>query len=293
MFHKQHHNSSKARDGHNDKRPASPTSAGNSSHESAPKHSPSGFMLWGTHPVTEAWVNPRRRIFRLWLTAEAAERMAPALEQSKTEGLARPNPAIVDRAAISALLPPDAVHQGIAADVAPLPETSLEEFVLRSETPPELLVILDQVSDPHNVGAVLRSASAFGAGAVIMTTDNAPPDSGVLAKAASGALEHVPLIRVTNLARALTCLQKAGYWRVGLDEDGKRSISAPDLSGRLAIVLGAEGTGLRRLTRENCDEIVNLPTGGAVASLNVSNAAAVALYEVKRQVMAGKIAGNP
>ncbi len=242
-------------------------------------------FLWGLHPVAEAWTNPRRRCQNLWLTAEAEDRLAEAMEKAKALGLKRPQHNLVDRAFISNMLPADSVHQGAVLETTPLPETAIED-VINAESPPDVLVVLDQVSDPHNVGAVLRSASAFGAGAVIMTSDNAPESTGVLAKSASGAMEHVPLVRVTNLARALGLLQKAGYWRIGLDERGKRSVSEPDMSGRVAVVLGAEGDGLRRLTRENCDEIVRLPTTGAIASLNVSNAAAIALYETRRSAAA-------
>ncbi|MDP9195517.1 MAG: RNA methyltransferase, partial [Pseudomonadota bacterium] len=141
----------------------------------------------------------------------------------------------------------------------------------------------DQVTDPHNVGAVLRSACAFGAMAVFLTEKNAPDTTPALAKSACGALEHVPLVRVTNLARALSDLQKSGFWCVGLAESGQRLLSDVDLTGRTALVLGAEGSGLRRLTMETCDEVVRLPATGPIPSLNVSNAAAVALYEVARR----------
>lgn len=175
---------------------------------------------------------------------------------------------------------PGAVHQGVALDAAPLPETSLEALLA---TAPKLLLLLDQVTDPHNVGAILRSAAAFGADAVLLTDRHAPGQGGVLAKTASGALEHVPLITVVNLARTMATLRDAGFWCIGLAEEGAQDIAAHDLSGKTALVLGAEGEGLRRLTRERCDALARLPTQGAIGSLNVSNAAAVALYEVKRQ----------
>jgi 23S rRNA (guanosine2251-2'-O)-methyltransferase len=174
------------------------------------------------------------------------------------------------------------VHQGVVLEAAPLHEPSLHD-IIAGDNPPDLLIMLDQVTDPHNVGAILRSAAAFGAGAVIMTERNAPGLTGVLAKAASGATEHVPQIHVVNLARVLDELQEAGYWRVGLAEEGAKELSALDLSGRTVLVLGAEGEGLRQLTRKKCDELAKLPTSGPIGSLNVSNAAAVGLYEARRQ----------
>jgi 23S rRNA (guanosine2251-2'-O)-methyltransferase len=170
----------------------------------------------------------------------------------------------------------------VVIEVEPLEDIWLADLL--AEAPERaVLLVLDQVTDPHNVGAILRSAAAFGAGAVILTERNAPSTTGVLAKAASGAIEHVPLVHVTNLSRALIELQEAGYWCVGLAEEAKHHLDGIDLSAKTALVLGAEGEGLRRLTREHCDELARLPTGGAIGSLNVSNAAAVALYEARKQ----------
>jgi len=239
-------------------------------------------MLWGVHAVHEAWLNPKRQCFNLWLTEAGNQSMAGALGAAVLEGMARPTPVIVERQEMDRLLPPGCVHQGVALECASLSDPQLH-IVLGSAQQPDLLIVLDQVTDPHNVGAVLRSAAAFGASAVIMTERNAPSTTGVLAKAASGAVEHVPLIYVTNLARALVEIQEAGYWCVGLAEEATRDLGELDLSGRTALVLGAEGEGLRRLTRESCDELARLPTGGAIGSLNVSNAAAVALYEARKQ----------
>lgn len=240
-------------------------------------------LLWGLHAVRAAWLNPKRRCYRLWLTEAVSESFEPIRAEARDALLLkRPDPKRTDRQELDRLTPPGSVHQGIVLEAAPLPEPSLSD-VIDSDTPPDIVLMLDQVTDPHNVGAILRSAAAFGAGAVIMTERNAPATTGVLAKSASGALEHVPQIHVVNLARALDDLKQAGYWSVGLAEEGERDLAALDLTGRTVIVLGAEGEGLRQLTRKKCDELARLPTGGPIGSLNVSNAAAVALYEARRQ----------
>jgi 23S rRNA (guanosine2251-2'-O)-methyltransferase len=237
-------------------------------------HRPGDRWLYGHHAVAAALGNPNRRPERLLATANAAER----LKRDRPHAA----PEIVERPAIDAVLPPGAVHQGLALLAAPLPGPSLEELLdgLGAEA---LLVVLDQVTDPQNVGAILRSSAAFGAAAVLMPRRHAPPVTGVLAKAASGAIEHVPLIEVGNLERALAQLKKAGFWCVGLDAAADRSIAEVEGDARLALVMGAEGSGLRRLTAERCDILVRLPTGGPVATLNVSNAAAVALYALSRK----------
>lgn len=242
-----------------------------------------GALLYGVHPVAAAWVNPQRRVSRLLVTDAGRDALAGAFATAAAAGLARPAPTPVDRSELDRLLPAGAVHQGVALDAAPLAELDIGDLARLAEgrTQP-VVVVLDQVTDPHNVGAILRSASAFGALGVVVTERHAPEVTGVLAKSASGALESVPLVRVTNLARALGDLKEAGFWCVGLDESGARPLAALDLGGWTALVLGAEGAGLRRLTRERCDSIARLPTGGPVASLNVSNAAAVALYETAR-----------
>lgn len=240
-------------------------------------------LIWGLHAVKAAWLNPKRRCFRLWMTESAAAGFDAVITEARdTLLLKRPDPKRVERLELDRLTPPASVHQGIVLEVAALPEPNLHDLI-GGDAPPDLLIMLDQVTDPHNVGAILRSAAAFGAGAVIMTERNAPTTTGVLAKSASGALEHVPQIHVVNLARALDELQQAGYWSVGLAEEGERDLAALDLSGRTVLVLGAEGEGLRQLTRKKCNELARLPTGGELGSLNVSNAAAVALYEVRRQ----------
>ena len=175
------------------------------------------------------------------------------------------------------LVGPDAVHQGVVLEVEPLETTHVGSL---ADT--KLVVVLDQVTDPHNVGAILRSAVAFGAGAVIATARHSPQESGVLAKAASGAMEHVPLIAVRNLAEALDKLKTAGFQTIGLDSDGTQPIESALYGPRVALVLGAEGKGLRHKTRDTVDVLARLDTPGAIRSLNVSNAAAVALYAANR-----------
>lgn len=239
--------------------------------------------LWGHHAVREAWTNPARTCYRLWATASAAKSFEPSLAAAREAGLARPNVKIVERADIDMLLPQGMVHQGLALEVAPLDALLLEDFVANAPKD-SVIVVLDQVTDPHNVGAILRSAAAFGARAVLVTERHAPGTTGTLAKTASGAADHVPLIAVVNMARALDILKKANFWCVGLAEEGTENLDAMRLDqGRVALVMGAEDEGLRRLTREHCDALARLPTQPPIGSLNVSNAAAVALYEVMRQ----------
>ena len=230
--------------------------------------------LYGRHAVVAALTNPERRIERLFATREMADRLSA--EIGKTDV------AIVTREDLNQRLPAGSVHQGIALLAAPLEEPALEDLLARCGDH-ALILALDQVTDPHNVGAILRSAAAFGAAGVIVTDRNAPADTGVLAKAASGALEVVPMMRAINLARTLDQLKEAGFWNYGLDERGDTRINELDLHGRTCIVLGAEGEGLRRLTSEKCDRLTTIPTSAALAALNVSNAAAVAAYEWARQ----------
>jgi len=235
-----------------------------------------GVWLHGLHPVAAALANPARRLRRLLVTREAERDLAEAVPNPW-----RITPEFVERDRLAALLPPDAVHQGAALLVEPLPALPLER-VLEGSTGPVL--VLDQVTDPRNVGAILRSAAAFGAAAMLLQDRHAPQETGSLARAASGALEVVPILREVNLARALQALKKAGLWVVGLEAAAPITLAQSGLGGRrVALVLGAEGEGLRRLTRENCDELVRLPIMPAMESLNVSAAAAVALYELARE----------
>jgi len=237
------------------------------------------LWLYGTHAVTAALRNPRRRVRRVVGLPDAAAEMRAAVSGVQvTEA---------DRAAIERLLPRGAVHQGIAAEVEVFPALGIEDAVEMAEDRPHtLVVVLDQVTDPQNVGAVLRSAAAFGASAVIVPENGSPEAGGALAKAAAGALETMPLIRVVNLKRALETLKAGGFWCLGLAGEATADLAAHDMRGRTALVLGAEGEGMRRLTRETCDLLVRIPILPDMESLNVSAAAAVSLYEWRRQVMA-------
>ncbi len=227
------------------------------------------LWLYGRHAVRAALANPDREVHRL-LVARGAEALPDG---------AFPAAEAVTREAIQAILAPGAVHQGIAAEVEPLAQPAIGDIAAAGTA---LLVALDQVTDPRNIGAVLRSAAVFGAAAVIVPDRHAPEETGALAKAASGALEQVPLVRVVNLTRALEQLKHAGFWCLGLDSAGETPIEQAPGARRRVLVMGAEGAGLRRLTRECCDVLVRIGGGGTRASLNVSNAAAIALYALTR-----------
>jgi len=234
-----------------------------------------GATLWlhGLHAVAAALANPRRRLRRLLATPEALAALAAAVPEPWPL-----QPERTEAAAIAALLPPGSVHQGLALAADPLEPPPLEDALAASDGP---VLVLDQVTDPRNVGAILRSAAAFGAAAVIVQDRHAPGETGAMARAAAGALERVPLIRAVNIGRAIEALKKAGLWVVGLDGEAPMTLGGAGLGGRrLALVLGAEDEGMRRLTREACDSLVRLPQTGAVESLNVAVAAAVALYAV-------------
>jgi 23S rRNA (guanosine2251-2'-O)-methyltransferase len=238
--------------------------------------------LYGLHAVKAALANPRRRHHRLLLSDEAAEALrGDASASNALEALAVE---ATNRDGISRLLPPGAVHQGAALLSEPLTDVALEDVLDRAaEAEKSVVLVLDQVTDPQNVGAILRSAAAFGADAVLVPDRHAPPETGALVKAASGAVEIVPLVRVINLARALEELKKAGFWIAGLDGQAPQTLAAADMTGKVVLVLGAEGEGLRRLTRDHCDILVRLPISARMESLNVSAAAAVALYELARK----------
>jgi 23S rRNA (guanosine2251-2'-O)-methyltransferase len=227
------------------------------------------IWLYGHHAVAAALGNPTRARHRLVATRNAARELPRDAQ-----------PELLEPRAIDALLPDGAVHQGVALLAGPLKTPELS--VLLADR--SLLLFLDQVTDPHNVGAILRSAAAFGVHGVVTTRRHAPQITGVLAKAASGAIEHVPYLQVTNLAEALAGAGAAGFLRLGLDEAGDpiEPVLA-DAAGPVALIVGAEGAGLRERTRTVCDRLVRLPTNGPIGTLNVSNAVAVALYAVARR----------
>jgi 23S rRNA (guanosine2251-2'-O)-methyltransferase len=224
--------------------------------------------FWGRHAVAAALANPKRKVVKAWATRDSAALMRFPSELPVT---------FADVADLGRLVPQDAPHQGVVIEVEPLEEVWLDDLL--SDAPePAVLLVLDQVTDPHNVGAILRSAAAFGAIGIVTQDRHSPPESGALAKAASGALETVPWVRTVNLARALDDIAQAEFWRIGLTGDADNLLKDALGHRRVALVLGAEGPGLRPNTREHCDGLARLPIGGEIESLNVSNAAAIALY---------------
>jgi 23S rRNA (guanosine2251-2'-O)-methyltransferase len=224
--------------------------------------------FWGKHAVAAALDNPDRKVLRAWTTREAAGFMRFPKDVQVT---------LAEASDLGRLVPNDAPHQGVVVEVEPLDEAWLDD-VLAEAPERAILLVLDQVTDPHNVGAILRSAAAFGAVAIVTQDRHSPPESGALAKAASGALERVPWVRVVNLARALEQIGEAGFWRIGLAGDAEADLKDALGSLRVALVLGAEGPGLRQNSREHCDALAKLPISESIESLNVSNAAAIALY---------------
>ncbi len=230
--------------------------------------SPNRPRFWGKHAVSAALDNPDRRVLRAWATRETAGFMQFPDDVAVT---------FADVADLGKLVPHDAPHQGVVVEVEPLEERWLADLLVEADERATLLV-LDQVTDPHNVGAILRSAAAFGAIGIVTQDRHSPPESGALAKAASGALERVPWARVVNLARALEEIAEAGFWRIGLAGDAETELKDALGPPRVALVLGAEGPGMRSNTREHCDALARLPISNAIESLNVSNAAAIALY---------------
>ncbi|APE29042.1 TrmH family RNA methyltransferase [Aurantiacibacter gangjinensis] len=227
--------------------------------------------LWGRHAVEAALKNPRRRHRKLWATLEGLASLDGdlppdfPLERAEVADLAR-------------LVAKDAPHQGLVLECEPLNDLHLDEVLTGDRTRP--IVVLDQVTDPHNVGALLRSAAAFNAAAIVTQDRHAPPEGGVIGKSASGALEVVPWVRVVNLSRALEDMAEAGYWRLGLTGEADGTLAECLPSGPIALVLGAEGEGMRHNVAQHCDALCRLPISNAMESLNVSNAGAIALYAI-------------
>ena len=229
---------------------------------------PNRPRFWGKHAVSAALDNPDRKVLKAWATREAATFMQFPPEMTVV---------MAEAPDLGRMVPHDAPHQGVVIEVEPLEEIWLGD-VLAEAPERAVLLVLDQVTDPHNVGAILRSAAAFGVIGIVTQDRHSPPESGALAKAASGALERVPWVRVVNLARALEEIAEAGFWRIGLAGEASTGIKDALVPKRVALVLGAEGPGMRSNTREHCDALARLPITNEVESLNVSNAAAVALY---------------
>jgi 23S rRNA (guanosine2251-2'-O)-methyltransferase len=236
---------------------------------------PGGQWLYGLHAVKAALANPRRKLGRALLTPRAAESLGEKLLQ-------RVRVEIMEPGTIDRILPPGAVHQGAALEASPLKSRDLDEVLAQHHGGRRVILVLDQLSDPHNVGAILRTACAFGVTAVMVQDRHGPPQSGALAKAASGALDLIPYIEVVNISRALDQLAERGFWRIALAGDGGTSLAQAIPAGDVALVLGSEGDGIRRLVREHCEASAFIPIERTVESLNVSNAAAIALYEVRR-----------
>ena len=235
-----------------------------------------GEWLYGLHAVQAALANPHRKLGRAALTPRAIETLGSEL-------LARVRVETLEPGAIDKLLPAGAVHQGAALEAWPLKSRDLNDILAEPGTGGRRVVlVLDQLSDPHNVGAILRTAAAFGVTAVVVQDRHAPPQSGALAKAASGALDIIPYVEVVNIARALDQLAEQGFWRIALAGDGQSTLAEAVPTGDVALVLGSEGTGIRRLVREHCEASAFIPISKTMESLNVSNAAAIALYELRR-----------
>lgn len=262
-----------------DRRPAPPSRQ--HAHE-APARRSGELWIYGHHPVATALANPDRKILRLIATTEAAAKLnADANIPARTLGQLK----TVARRDIDNAVGEDAVHQGVAVLTHALEYDLIDVLERISENAADVcIVVLDQVTDPHNVGAILRSAAAFGAAAVVAPDRHAPDETGTMAKSASGALDKIPYVKAGNLVRALEVIKEHQFWLVGLDAEAPQHLAKIKLDGKIALVMGAEGEGLRRLVRETCDHVAALPMAGDMESLNVSNAAAVALYERARQI---------
>lgn len=249
---------------------------------SAPSSSKaSALLLYGRHPVTAAINNPRRKISVLYATKEtAAELKEICLKAKRDPALIK----IIERKEFDKLLPADAVHQSFAASVKELETYSLEDICALADQQQDChLLILDQVTDPQNIGAIIRSCVAFDTLALIVQDKNSPTESGAMAKASAGMIEQLPIVRVTNLSRAAEILKNSGFWIIGMDGYATTTIDKINKSGKTAIIMGSEGKGMRRLVEESCDTTVRLPISENVESLNVATAAAITLYELNKR----------
>lgn len=235
----------------------------------------SGLWLYGLHAVRSALSNPKRFVRRAVLSERAVEEIGQKL-------LGRVKHEITDMHGVSRILPDGAVHQGVALLCEPLPRLELDAVLSTGNDERRIVLVLDQITDPHNAGAILRTAAAFGVTAIVVQDRHSPPESGVLAKAASGALDLVPIVHVVNVARTLEDLGKREFWRIALSSDGESALKDVVATADIALVLGSEGGGIRRLVRERCDVAAFVAIDPAIDSLNVSNAAAIALYELRR-----------
>lgn len=235
------------------------------------KAAPGRPRIWGKHPVAAALANPERVVRKILGTRETLAQFDLPKDVPVT---------FAEATDLARLVPGDAPHQGVVIEVEPLEDMWLADLLMQGKEDTRPLIVLDGVTDPHNVGAILRSAAAFDALGIITPDRNAPPESGTIARAASGALETVPWVRVVNLARALEEIAEAGFWRIGLTGHATQTLGEAMGTQRICIVLGAEGEGMRQNTETHCDELAKLPISDKVESLNVSNAAAIALYAV-------------
>ncbi|MEC7703479.1 MAG: 23S rRNA (guanosine(2251)-2'-O)-methyltransferase RlmB [Pseudomonadota bacterium] len=271
-------------------RPSQNVSKQQSAVKSAPKQAKvksnkiDNLTLFGMHAVREAWLNPTRAISALYITQNMLEDFTPHIHAAQKAGLKRPEPVLVDKARLDGSFPEGTVHQGIALRTELLPEYNVHDLMrsgalrIKEEGKRSLILMLDQVTDPHNIGAIIRSASAFQITGMVVQKKHTPPLQGIVGKTACGGLDHLMIAHETNLSRTIEQLKDEGYFVIGLDERGEESLEEFNVPERCVFILGAEGPGLRRLTKESCDQMIKLPTGGAVGSLNVSNAAAICLY---------------
>ncbi|MEK7800827.1 MAG: 23S rRNA (guanosine(2251)-2'-O)-methyltransferase RlmB [Pseudomonadota bacterium] len=265
-----------------DSRPVKSTRPARGAREAPQNDSPKiRIDIYGIHAVEAALNNPERTIHKIYVTETAEDMAYELIKAANKNGRDHKPPVLLEKQTFDRALPKDAVHQGIGVDCDPLQDVYLPDIINRAANKAKsVILLLDQVTDPHNLGAVIRSACAFGADAIIVQSRHAPELNALVAKTASGAMEHMSVVYETNLARAIENLQEHGYFALALDERGEKTIGEAPKYQKTVLVLGAEGPGLRPLVRDKCDILVKLPTSGNFSSLNVSNAAAVSLYAV-------------